>query len=319
VTLDGVVRDVKGLFKSREELLDDYDSSLQFVGLCTRWLNDGLRAKYITPSQANTIARGLASDVDHLIGEHPFRFKAWRIVKEDAAALKNELSDSVRRTNAYTWDFYASLRDLAPDDKTFAYEQIPEQPARGEVKLAEPVYVPEQARKVHTIAHALQTPRKAKVSSDDEWYQSETYKESTKAGAKCLVIGMLAGYGTFGAAMFTHYLNNKGVNVTALYGAVLGTALLGHAMNTYQERQRSRPQQEYVVPVEPQPVLAAPAVRSVPSAFNVRVGATMISLCALMSMMGGNASAYDREAAKPHKARQIAEYAQLVFPDEFPR
>lgn len=305
MTLDGVVRDVKGLFKSREELLDDYDSSLQFVGLCTRWLNDGLRAKYITPSQANTIARGLASDVDHLIGEHPFRFKAWRIVKEDAAHLKNELSDSVRRTNAYTWDFYATLRDLAPDDKTFAYEHIPEQPERGEARLVNPVYVPEQARKVHEIAHALQTPRKAKQKA--QYTPAHDYA----------VNAMLASAAGFGAALLGDYLSKKGVNVSALYGAVLGTVALGECVNRFEERARSQSQPAYAA--HAQPVLAAPAVRSVPNAFNVRVGATMISLCALMSMMGGNASAYDREAAKPHKARQIAEYAQLVFPDELPR
>ncbi len=314
MTLEGVVRDAKGLFQSRDALWDDYLYAHEFVDLCIDWLTASIRAKYVTPPDAKAIARGLSSDIDHLIGEHPLRFREWRVVKQDAAQRKREIYDSVRKTIGYTWELQSRLRRLYPDDATFDYEHIPEHP--GAI-IAEPVRLSARAREIYRFAQELQRPRietpvpaAQPPNSTDDWYQSEAYKKSTRAATKHFAIGLLAGYGMFGAAILGHYLHQKGINVTALYGSVLGTAVLGHCMNKYQEWRKAHP-----TPMPAEPIMA-PA-----GTFSARIGASVLSLCAVLSMMSGDVSAQDRELAKPHKARALVEQAassSFLFPDEVP-
>lgn len=315
MTLEGVIRDAKGLFQSRDALWDDYLYAHEFVDICIDWLTASIRAKYVTPQDAKVIARGFSSDIDHLIGEHPLRFREWRVVKQDAAQRKREIHDSVRKTIGYTWELQSRLRRLYPDDATFDYEHIPEHP--GTI-ISEPVRLSARAREIYRFAQELQraipAEKQAPVAkprdSPDDWYQSESYKKSTKAGAKALLTGSLVCYGMFGAAILGHYLEQKGVNVTALYGSVLGTAALGHGMNKYHAWRKAHPA---AVPAEP---IMAPA-----GTFSARIGASVLSLCAVLSMMSGDVSAQDRELAKPHKARALVEQAassSFLFPDEVP-
>jgi hypothetical protein len=53
----------------------------------------------------------------------------------------------------------------------------------------------------------------------------------------------------------------------------------------------------------------------------MRIGAALVALCSVLSMMGGRTTHYDAETAKPHKALHMveAESAGLLFANEIPR
>lgn len=155
MALEGIVRDVKGLFTHQAFLELDFYAAQEAVHLGIDLLAERIRRKEFDPRQATTVYVRMLGGIDTMIGEHPLRFRSWRRVKLSARILKENLTDAYTKSMDIAYRLPDRLRRLYPDEQEqrFLYEEMPA--AKSAIIIQPNIDIPLHAREIYRLAREL--------------------------------------------------------------------------------------------------------------------------------------------------------------------